>query len=147
MREVRVTLEWMELGSTSPSHYWGGWNWVPLLQATTGVDRTGFHFSQHIAGVGSTSFSSHHWGGWNWVLLQNLPATTVVVPHIHSKALPTYLLSSYSTSHICLGTTLPVEELQRYLVVYVNKELSLSPAIPSQGKALYDVCSDPNNLW
>ena len=45
------------------------------------------------------------------------------------------------------GSTLPVDELQRYLVLYVNQELSLSPPIPSRGKALYDVCSDTTNLW
>jgi hypothetical protein len=44
------------------------------------------------------------------------------------------------------GSTMPVDELQRYLVAYVNQELSLSPSIPSRGKALYDVCSDPSNL-
>ena len=48
---------------------------------------------------------------------------------------------------VCVGTTLPVDELQRYLVVYVNQELGLTPAIPSRGKALYDICSQPINLW
>ena len=37
--------------------------------------------------------------------------------------------------------------LQQYLVAYVNQELFLDPPIPSQGKALYDVCSDAASLW
>ena len=42
---------------------------------------------------------------------------------------------------------MPVDELQRYLVAYVNQELALSPPIPSRGRALYDVCSNTANLW
>jgi len=37
--------------------------------------------------------------------------------------------------------------LQQYLVAYVNAELQLAPPLPSQGKSLYDTCSDATNLW
>ena len=40
-------LGWVELGSTFPTHCWGGWNWVPL-------------------------FPAHCWGGWNRVLFPSI---------------------------------------------------------------------------
>ena len=40
-----------------------------------------------------------------------------------------------------------VDELQKYLVAYVNKELAVSPPLPAKGRALFEVASDPANLW
>ncbi len=50
----------------------------------------------------------------------------------------------YSGSYEPVGSA---KELQHYLVIYVNRELSLNPPLPVKGKALYDTCSDPVSLW
>ena len=39
------------------------------------------------------------------------------------------------------------DELQKYLVAYVNSELSLHPPLPVKGGALFETCSNPTNLW
>lgn len=39
------------------------------------------------------------------------------------------------------------DELQQYLVAYVNKELGLRPPLPAKGRALFETASDPTNLW
>ena len=39
------------------------------------------------------------------------------------------------------------DELQKYLVAYVNSELSLHPPLPVRGGALFETCSNPTNLW
>ena len=39
------------------------------------------------------------------------------------------------------------DELQLYLVAYVNKELNLHPPVPARGKSLYDTCYNPTMLW
>lgn len=38
------------------------------------------------------------------------------------------------------------DELQKYLVAYVNCELSLHPPLPVKGGALFETCSNPTNL-
>jgi len=40
-----------------------------------------------------------------------------------------------------------VDELQQYLVAYVNNELNLHPPLPAKGKSLFDTCCNPTMLW
>ena len=43
--------------------------------------------------------------------------------------------------------SLEPDELQKYLVAYVNSELSLHPPLPVKGGALFETCCNPSNLW
>lgn len=39
------------------------------------------------------------------------------------------------------------DELHKYLVAYVNSELSVHPPLPVKGSGLFETCSNPTNLW
>lgn len=57
----------------------------------------------------------------------------------------TFLL--YSTITLYMLVHITVDQLQQYLVAYVNQALSLDPPLPSAGRPFYSTCSQPDIIW